>query len=123
MRRHPTIILVALLLAGCASGQANSPFQPGGPNSTLQLVVGNETLETVTAYVDWDSGGRTRLGEIAAGQRRTFTLPLNGQRVRVDFAQIGRTPQALTDFELAQAGDAFEWVLRTNGTVFYRRLN
>lgn len=134
--RHPTrcrkrvaytrlvVSLVAACASGCASSQGN-PFEEGddGPGE-VGLVVVNELTSTVTAYIQWRLGNPTRLAEIAGESSMMTSIPVRGQELRVFFVNSGRSPgdPQEPDYALADAGDRFRWVLRTDGSVFYLRI-
>jgi hypothetical protein len=121
MRAAFAIVSSALLAAGCASSaQQAGPFTPESERS-LELIVRNETLNVVEAYVEWSGGGRRRLGDIPAGRSLTSRVPVQGQVMRVSFAAVGRRPVG-SQSAAVEPGERMEWVLRSDGTVFYRRL-
>jgi hypothetical protein len=125
------IILGTALASGCAAGgQANVPSGDVSSEEGVAMVAQNETASVTTVYVQWQGGRRTRLGELRGGATRTFDAPMRGSEVRVAFESAGRDAgldfggpaQQDAAYVAVTVGDRLEWTLRSDGSVFYRRL-
>jgi hypothetical protein len=113
-------LLVGLALASaCATGD---PFEDEGP-AEVELIVTNEYRTAVSAYVQWRRAGPARLGEVSGGESIMVRTPVRGQELRVFFVPLGRTTGDPREPEYASAerGDRFEWVLRSDRSIFYLR--
>lgn len=135
IRRGAVSIAGVALLWGCASLAETNPFsEEGDPSPEIEIIVRNERITAVTAYVEWDGRNPRRMGEVSGGEAEGFVLPVLGQEVRVVFqvlgsgpdrGGIGRDGEAIgSDLESASVrpGDRFEWTFRSDGYVAYIRL-
>lgn len=119
-RLRTVCLLVGLALASaCATG---NPYEDEGP-AEVELMVTNEYRTAMSAYVQWRRAGPARLGEIPGGESIMVRTPVRGQELRVFFVPLGRTTGEPSEPEYApaQRGDRFEWVLRSDRSVFYLR--
>ena len=113
-------LLLSLALAtACATGR---PFEDEGP-AEVELIVTNEYRTAVSAYVQWRRAGPARLGEVSGGESIMVRTPVRGQELRVFFVPLGRATGDPREPEYASAerGDRFEWVLRSDRSIFYLR--
>jgi len=124
MRRSLSVLVALPFIAACASGGGGSPFEGGPPEGSVELIVRNQLLVPLTAYVEWRGSTRSRLGEVPGGTTRSFSEPIRGADVRVVGVPVGRGPsgQAAADFALARPGDRIEWGFLATGPQPYVRL-
>jgi hypothetical protein len=112
-------VLGLALASACATG---NPYEDEGP-AEVELLLTNEYRTAMSAYVQWRRAGPTRLGEVSGGESIMVRTPVRGQELRVFFVPLGRTTGEPSEAEYASAqrGDRFEWVLRSDRSVFYLR--
>lgn len=113
------LLLGLALASACATGR---PFEDEGP-AEVELIVTNEYRTAVSAYVQWRRAGPARLGEVSGGESIMVRTPVRGQELRVFFVPLGRATGDPREPEYASAerGDRFEWVLRSDRSIFYLR--
>ena len=113
------LLLGLALASACATG---GPFEDEGP-AEVELIVTNEYRTAVSAYVQWRRAGPAPLGEVSGGESIMVRTPVRGQELRVLFVPLGRTTGDPREPEYASAerGDRFEWVLRSDRSIFYLR--
>jgi hypothetical protein len=113
------LLLGLALASACATGR---PFEDEGP-AEVELIVTNEYRTAVSAYVQWRRAGPAPLGEVSGGESIMVRTPVRGQELRVFFVPLGRTTGDPREPEYASAerGDRFEWVLRSDRSIFYLR--
>lgn len=110
---------VVVLVSGCAGAPSGARLSDG---PTVELVVRNERLSAISAYVEWQGARPIRLGEVPAGSTVTFLPSFRADELRVVFGALGSTAGGSTDpFVPVRRGDRMEWVALPRGT-FYRRL-
>ena len=110
--------LVLLLLLGALL----MPHFAAAQDSEVELNILNQTSEALTVFALWENGTEGRLGDLAANQSKSFTIPIRGQEVtlsvqatefRVQGGRRARTggdnPE---DFAPVRAGDRLEWEIR-----------
>jgi tetratricopeptide (TPR) repeat protein len=96
------------------------PHFAAAQDEELEINIRNQTSDQMAVFAVWDSGTRTRLGDLNAGQRRTFTVPVRGQEVTlaIQMPQVrGRGGRVGGDdpdqFVTVRAGDQIEWDIRS----------
>lgn len=125
MQKAAIIIGIAFASGCAAGGQANIPSGDVSPEEGVAMVAQNETGSVTTVFIQWRGGRRTRLGELAGGATRTFNTPMRGSEARLVFESVGgggAPGQPETAYVAVTLGDRLEYTLRSNGSVFYRRL-
>ncbi|MEX2048749.1 MAG: hypothetical protein WEB90_04155 [Gemmatimonadota bacterium] len=126
MRKPRWLAMAAMwALAACAStGEGEGDEEFDLPAGRLELVVTNQRPSVVTAYIQWRGGNPTRLGEVDAADTRTFSAGMRGGEMRVVFAgATGSAPGNSSDsYVPVQAWDALEWIVLSDGSVFFQRL-
>ncbi len=113
--------LCTAFVAACAS--SGEPFEEEGARD-VQLLVENQRSSTVTAFYQWRHSSPVRLSEIEGGSSHFTQIPVRGQELRVFFRNPGLSPgdPRGPEYAPARGGDAFEWVLRADGTIYYLRI-
>lgn len=83
--RSVTLVSVALVTACASSGPETAPADLGGGPQIVEMTVLNRADGTVTAFAQWRTGPRVRLGVIRAGVTSTFITPYRGSEVALTF--------------------------------------
>ena len=103
------LVLVAL-------GALLMPHFAAAQDEEVELNVRNQTSERMTVFALWQTGTRTRLGDLDANQTGRFTIPVRGQEVtlgvRTEEVRQVRGGDNPADFASVQAGDRVEWEIR-----------
>ena len=126
------ILLLAIsLVSGCASTNTASD---DSMDEVLEVTVLNQTQRRVTAFVQWETGARLRLGELRGGANRTFIIPLRGAAFRLGLDVLASPPSNTATpattrrrgrpvtFAPVQPGDRIEWEISPTFELSYRFL-
>ena len=96
----------------------------------VTLVIRSRMSETITVFAVWETGTRTRLGDMRANQTTTFTTEVNGTRVTLSVQRAGARGGGSTsvrqrgrdeDYADVRAGESIEWEIRSPGDLIHRR--
>jgi len=87
-----SMLLLAPVLAGCASSYRDNPFQGGSGEDQVQITIQNQNFNDATIWAEWGGGSRVRLGSVTGSSTRTFTTRYRSEVVRfeIDFLGGGR---------------------------------
>ncbi len=113
--RATTVIIVAGLLCGCASGGRAGPGEAAAGSVTVEVT--NYNWSVIHAYVIV-SGQRYSLGLVTTNSTESFPLPrgaLTARRSLVFLAvPIGSPVAYLSDELLVAPGDTIVWTIQNN---------
>lgn len=100
-------VALLLTLAGCASTADTGADENEGPTATVEVQNRNWLAMEVYATAQ---GQRVRLGRLAAGRDRTYTLPgrlfIGGATpIRFEMETVGSEAEVLTETQTVAPGD------------------
>ena len=96
----------------------------------VTLVIRSRMSETITVFAVWETGTRTRLGDMRANQTREFQVEVNGTRVTLSVQRAGARGGGSTsvrqrgrdeDYADVRPGESIEWEIRSPGDLIHRR--
>ena len=96
----------------------------------VTLNIRNRMSETITVFAVWDTGTRTRLGDMRANQTRAYEVEVNGVRVTLSVQAAGSRGGGSTsvrqrgrdeDYADVRAGESIEWEIRSPSDLIHRR--
>lgn len=108
--RRCALVLAATLAAACSG---NPEPGAGGQSAVVVVDASTSTFAPVTVYLVTDTGVRDRLGTIAGGQEKHFTVDTT---VALDYrlvADMGLRELVSPTFTFVE-GDVVEWDLNAN---------
>lgn len=96
----------------------------------VTLNIRSRMTETITVFAVWETGTRTRLGDMRANQTREFQVEVNGTRVTLSVQRAGARGGGNTsvrqrgrdeDYADVRAGESIEWEIRSPSDLIHRR--
>lgn len=107
------MVAVAILLAGCAAGRADSnPFSGSGAGGaeSVKVYITNLAFMDATIY-GVTMGGRHRLGRVTGKKEVVFTMPLRAPSIMHLEIDLLAGPRCETERLMVDPGDHLELII------------
>jgi len=117
MRMVPFPLVAITVLNACATGGAVPESGESEAAQLIEVIVDNRSQSIVTAYAQWESGSRVRLGRVDPSSVVTFSTSVRERAVGLSFSHQGlnttRPDETPAELIAVAPGDRIRWTIRS----------